>query len=404
MNDRESSRQGTFLYTAYFIYFFCGLTQCFEGVILPEFKDFFKSSYLEQMLIPFAKNIPFVLAVGIGFLIHRLGYKHCLSIAMFLYAAGTFLLVPGLHSRQYWLVLLAFLAIGTGFNFQIVAGNPLLSALGPSAGSSSRLNLGNALGAVAQIIAPATLSFIIPATLVNVEDKLPYIARLFVALGVILTLTAVFTLLLRTSDAAVAFEPSRVAGTPDRRRPLAWAQPRVWLGFVTIFLVLGAEAVLFSNYRNYLLDPAIAGLSAPQSLTLNTTFMAIFAAGRLTASWVQKRVAPAATLVFNLVVSLVLLGVIMTTRGTVAVVAVTAIGFFVSIFFPTLYALAIEGMGEQTAQASGLLTMGFLGCAFLPVLQGWLADRFGLQASYASCIVPYLFALLYTLRTFRSKS
>lgn len=165
MNDREASRQGTLLYTAYFIYFFCGLTQCFEGVILPEFKDFFKSSYLEQMLIPFAKNIPFVLAVGIGFLIHRIGYKHCLSIAMFLYALGTFLLVPGLHSHQYWLVLLAFLVIGTGFNFQIVAGNPLLSALGPSAGSSSRLNLGNALGAVAQIIAPATLAFIIPSTL-----------------------------------------------------------------------------------------------------------------------------------------------------------------------------------------------------------------------------------------------
>jgi hypothetical protein len=73
---------------------------------------------------------------------------------------------------------------------------------------------------VAQIIAPATLAFIIPAALVSVEDKRPYIARLFVALGVILTLTAVFTLLLRTSDAAVALAPSRVAGTPDRRRPL----------------------------------------------------------------------------------------------------------------------------------------------------------------------------------------
>jgi FHS family L-fucose permease-like MFS transporter len=176
----------------------------------------------------------------------------------------------------------------------------------------------------------------------------------------------------------------------------------VLLGFLTIFLVLGAEAVLFSNYRNYLLDPAIAGLSASQSLTLNTTFMAVFAAGRLTASWIQKRVKPATTLAFNLIVSLVLLGVIMTARGTVAVVAVTAIGFFVSIFFPTLYALAIEGMGEQTAQASGLLTMGFLGCAILPVVQGWMADRFGLQSSYAICAVPYLLALLYTIKTTRS--
>ena len=404
MRDHETGHPGTLLFTAYFIYFFCGLTQCFEGVILPEFKDYFKSTYLEQMLIPFAKNIPFVLAVGIGFLIRRIGYRHCLSIAMFLYAGGTLLLVPGLHSRQYGLVLLAFLVIGTGFNFQIVAGNPLLAALGPAAGSSSRLNLANALGAVAQIIAPATLALIIPTALVNVTDKLPYIARLFTALGAILTLTAVFTLLVKTTGASLALGVSETSGVPAGRRPATWAQPKVLLGFVTLFLVLGAEAVLFSNYRNYLLDPAIAGLSAPQSLTLNTTFMAVFAAGRLTASWIQKHVPPATTLIFNLVVSLALLGVIMTTRGITAVVAVTAIGFFVSSFFPTLYALAIEGMGEATAQASGLLTMGFLGCAILPVVQGWLADRFGLQLSYAICVVPYLFALWYTLRSGRAKS
>jgi len=77
---------------------------------------------------------------------------------------------------------------------------------------------------------------------------------------------------------------------------------------------------------------------------------------------------------------------------------VLAIGFFVSIFFPTLYSLAIEGLGEQTAQASGLLTMGFLGCAILPVLQGWLADQLSLPASYALWFIPYLFALFYALK------
>ena len=78
------------------------------------------------------------------------------------------------------------------------------------------------------------------------------------------------------------------------------------------------------------------------------------------------------------------------------------VGFFVSIFFPTLYSLAIEGLGEQTAKASGLLTMGFLGCALLPVLQGRLADTIGLQRSFGICIVPYLFALFYALRSCKS--
>src|SRR5581483_1113707 len=154
------------LYTVYFIYFFCGMALCFEGAFNPEFKEYFHLNYQQQQYTTFAKNIPFALAVVIGFLLPRAGYKNCLSIAMALFATGTLLLVPGLRSGNYTLVLVAFFVIGMGFNFQLVAGNPLLSGLGPPDGGSSRLNLGNALGAIAQIIAPFLLTLIIPVTTV----------------------------------------------------------------------------------------------------------------------------------------------------------------------------------------------------------------------------------------------
>ncbi len=95
----------------------------------------------------------------------QVGYKNCLTIAMSLYAAGTLLLVPGLRAGRYSVVLLAFLIIGSGFTVQMVAGSPLISALGKRDGSSSSLNFGNALGAIAQIIAPATLTIISPPPL-----------------------------------------------------------------------------------------------------------------------------------------------------------------------------------------------------------------------------------------------
>jgi FHS family L-fucose permease-like MFS transporter len=128
-----------------------------------------------------------------------------------------------------------------------------------------------------------------------------------------------------------------------------------------------------------------------------TVYFAVFALGRLVGSTVQKKTQPATTLVVGAAVALCLLAVIVTAKGPLAIAAVTAIGFFVSIFFPTLYALAIEGLGEQTSKASGLLTMGFLGCAVLPVLQGWLADQpgLGLQRSYALSFVAYLCVLAY---------
>jgi MFS transporter, FHS family, L-fucose permease len=384
--------------TVYFIYFFCGLTLCFEGAFNPEFKDYFQLSYQQQMYTMFAKNIPFVMAVAIGFAIPRVGYKNCLTIGLVLFAVGTLLLVPGLASGRYVVLLAAFFIIGLGFNFQLVAGNPLLSALGPADGASSRLNLGNALGAIAQILGPITLTFLIPATVVSVQAKLPYIKGLFTVIGLLLAVMAILTLLIRNVDVSASFQsPGRAAGSGLSIRSV-WKQPKVVLGFVTAFLVLGAEAGLFGLFRNYLEDPSVAALTSHQSQRLFTVYFALFALGRLAGSAIQKRVKPALTLAVNLVVALLLLGLIVFTRGTLAVVAVLAIGFFVSIFFPTLYSLAIEGLGEQTAQASGLLTMGFLGCAILPVLQGWLADQLSLPASYALWFIPYLFALFYALK------
>ncbi len=382
------------LYTTYFIYFFCGLTQCFEGVFLPEFKEYFRLNYEQQMYTMFAKNIPFLLAVGIGAMIARVGYKNCMTVAMMLFAAGTFLLVPGLSTGRYEIVLLGFFLIGLGFNCEIVAGNPLLVALGPPEASSSRLNLGNALGAVAQIIAPATLSFIIPAVAVSAESKLPYMKALFVILGGVLLLTAVGTAAARNVDISATLRASGHAVASSS----LWRQPKLIFGFLAIFLILGAEAGLFGLYRNYLEDPSIAGLSSRASQQLFTIYFAVFAAGRLAASWVQKRIRPATHLAVSLAGAILCIAACMFARGVVAIVAVTAVGFFVSIFFPTLYSLAIEGMGDLTARASGLLTMGFVGCAVLPVIQGRLADRIGLQHSYAVALVAYVIAVLYVLR------
>ena len=395
-SDQHSSR--FLLGTVYFIYFFCGMAMCFEGSFNPEFKDYFHLGYQQQQYTTFAKNIPFALAIFIGLLIPRIGYKNCLSLAMLLFGVGTLLLIPGLQTGNYGLILVAFFILGMGFNFELVAGNPLLSGLGESAASSSRLNLGNALGAIAQIIAPLFLTVIIPASLTTMASKLPYIEGLFAVIGTILLGICLLTLLARPVDiSAGAGAEGAGVRNPAPTRSL-WTQPKVMLGFVTIFLVLGAEAGLFGLFRNYLEDPAVAGLSAHASLTLFTVYFSIFALGRLTGSWVQKRISPARTLAFSAVAALLLVGLMAVAKGPLAIISIILLGFFVSIFFPTLYSLAIEGLGDQTAKASGLLTMGFLGCAVLPVLQGKVADTVGVQQSFLTCVIPYLFALFYAVK------
>jgi FHS family L-fucose permease-like MFS transporter len=385
------------LRTVYFIYFFCGLALCFEGAFNPEFKDYFQLNYQQQQYTTFAKNIPFALALFIGIAIPRLGYKNCLSIAMGLFAIGTLLLVPGLQSGSYPLLLGAFFVIGLGFNFQLVAGNPLLSGLGSPDTASSRLNLGNALGAIAQILGPVTLSLIIPATMVTVHGKMPYMKGLFGVVGFILIGITVLTMLIPNVDIAASQQASS-SPSPAPSGDRFWTQPKVLLGFVTIFLVLGVEAGLFTFFRNFLEDKSIAGLSSTASQRLFTVYFALFALGRLSGSWLQRRLAPAGTLAVHAIAAILCVAAMVLTRGPVAVAAFLLVGFFVSIFFPTLYSLAIAGLGPQTAKASGLLTMGFLGCACIPVLQGRLADTIGLQRSFVVCFIPYLLALFYALK------
>jgi FHS family L-fucose permease-like MFS transporter len=374
------------------------MAMCFEGAFMPEFKEHFQLSYQQQMYTMFAKNIPFVVfSILIGWLSKKIGFKNCLSIAMFLFAAGTALLIPGLNSGNYALILFAFFIIGTGFNFELVAGNPLLSGLGEASGSSSRLNLGNALGAIAQIIAPLIILLILPASVVTVADKIPYMNGLFMVIAVILVFTGVLTLILK--DAGISFEAAKSTQIPESDSSESiWRNKKLLLGFVAIFIALGAESGIFGLYRNYLEDPEIAALSSHQSYILYTIYFATFAVGRLVGAYIQKRINPALTLVYGVIAAMVLLVVMMSSTGIVAVIAITMLGFFISIFFPTLYAISIEGLGKNTAMASGLLTMGFLGAALLPVLQGKMADWLGLKYSFIVSIATYGYVLFFALK------
>jgi MFS transporter, FHS family, L-fucose permease len=110
------------------------------------------------------------------------------------------------------------------------------------------------------------------------------------------------------------------------------------------------------------------------------------------------KVKPAFTLAGALIASLVILVlVVFVTKGITGIVLLTGLGLFISILFPTLYAMAIEGLGNDTAKASGILTMGFLGGTVIPLVQGKLADLFSVGFSFITAIMAYAIVILYIL-------
>jgi len=414
---KRSNNPLSYLYLVYFIYFFCGMAQCFESVFPNEFIEYFHLTNTQWAYTSLAKNSAFLLlSIPIGYIASNIGYRKCLTIAMFLYATGTFLIIPALNHGWYWLILSAFFIVGAGFNFQLVVGNPLLSDLGKPEGSASRLNFGNALGAIAWIIAPLLITIIVPAGITHSAGKIPYMIRIFSAIATILVITLIATLFVREQNQSPKRD-KKPASVKSSDAPV-WKNTRVLLGFVAIFLVLGCEGGIFSFYQVYLKNSTstlselqksnftyYTGIQLTQNQLLFTVFFSLYAAGRLLASIIQRKVKPAFTVIGTLAISLVILVlVVFVTKSIAGIILITCLGFFISILFPTLYAMAIEGLGENTAKASGILTMGFLGGTVIPVIQGKLADIFTVGFSFITAIVAYVIVLMYVFYYLRVTS
>ncbi len=415
--SKRSNNPLSYLYLVYFIYFFCGMAQCFESVFPNEFIENFHLTNTQWAYTSLAKNSAFLLlSIPIGFIASGIGYRKCLTIAMLLYSTGTFLIIPALNHGWYWLILSAFFIVGAGFNFQLVVGNPLLSDLGKPEGSASRLNFGNALGAIAWIIAPLLITIIVPAGITRSADKIPYMIRIFTAIAIILVITLITTLFIREQNQSQN-RNKKTAWEKSSNIPI-WKNTKILFGFVAIFLVLGCEGGIFSFYQVYLKNITstlsdlqkstfthYTGIQLTQNQLLFTVFFSLYAAGRLLASIIQRKVKPAFTVLGSLVISIVVLAlVVFVTQGISGILLITSLGFFISILFPTLYSMAIEGLGKDTAKASGILTMGFLGGTVIPVIQGKLADIFTVGFSFIIPIVAYGIVLMYVFYYLRVTS
>jgi MFS transporter, FHS family, L-fucose permease len=178
----------------------------------------------------------------------------------------------------------------------------------------------------------------------------------------------------------------------------ALRHPHVLFGVLAIFFYVGAEVSIGSFLVNYLSLPSIGHMSEQQASHYVSMYWGGAMVGRLAGSvmlvWFNPRKLLAA---FAAIAGLLVLTT-MLTHGQVAMTSVIAIGLFNSIMFPTIFALGIERMGPLTGKASSLLIMAIVGGALLPLAQGVLADRFGIQHAFVLPLLCYGYIIFYGLR------
>ncbi len=398
------------------LFFMWGFLTCLNDIIIPHLKAVFELNYAKAMLIQFAFfTAYFVVSLPSGKIVTRLGYKNGILIGLGTMTVGCLLFYPAAGVRSYNLFLLALFVLASGITLLQVAANPFVAVLGKPETASSRLTLTQAFNSLGTTIAPLFGSLLILSTAAKSSAQIAQMSpsaadayRLAEASSVQHPYLLLAGALVLLAVAIAAFKLPRIedvtpaadAGAGSDRKS-AWSYRHLVLGAVAIFVYVGGEVAIGSFLVNYFKEPSIGGLTESAGARLVSFYWGGAMVGRFIGTMTLRIWKPAKVLTIHAVVTVGLVLLSMATHGSLAMWSIIAVGFFNSIMFPTIFTLAIEGLGKHTSQGSGILCMAIVGGAIIPVVQGALADAIGIHYGFVVAAACYVYIAWYGL-TFRA--
>jgi FHS family L-fucose permease-like MFS transporter len=391
------------------LFFMWGLLTSLNDVLIPHLKAIYTLNYLQAMLVQFCFfGAYFIVSLPAGALIRRLGYQKGAVTGLLIAAAGCALFYPAARGG-YGLFLFAFFVLAAGITILQVAANPYVTVLGPPATASSRLTFTQALNSLGTTVGPLVGGALIlaganslTADQVAQLDAAGQAARraqeAATVQGPYLALAAALAIL------AVLFALARLPridhaeGDTTTASGSVLAYRHLVLGAVAIFLYVGGEVSIGSFLVNFLGEQRVAGMPAARAAGYVSVYWGGALIGRFIGFGVMRVVSPGKALAFNALAAIVLVLAAILGEGRVAMWAILAVGLCNSIMFPTIFSMALHGLGRHTGQGSGILCMAIVGGAIVPFVQGMLADRIGVQPSFFVPAACYGFILFFGLR------
>ena len=396
------------------LFFMWGFLTCLNDIIIPHLKAVFELNYAKAMLIQFAFFAAyFVMSIPSGTIVTRFGYKNGIIIGLGSAAVGCLLFYPAAGARSYALFLFALFVLASGITLLQVAANPFVAALGKTETASSRLTLTQAFNSLGTTIAPQFGSLLILSTAAKsaaeIKQMSPAAAdayRLAEASSVQNPYLGLAGVLVLLAVAIVMFKlpkiedvtPTSVDADGGETHKSAWGYRRLVLGAVAIFLYVGGEVAIGSFLVNYFKEPSIGGLTESQGARLVSFYWGGAMVGRFIGTVTLRMYKPSKVLTLHALAATGLVILTMATNGSIAMWAVIAVGLFNSIMFPTIFTLAIDGLGKHTSQGSGILCMAIVGGAIVPVVQGALADAIGIHYGFVIAALCYIYIAWYGAR------
>jgi FHS family L-fucose permease-like MFS transporter len=386
-----------------FLFGIFGFLTNLNSNLMPHLKSLFDLSYGPAMLVSTAWFFAYLIfSVPSSKLIELVGYKRTMVISLFIMVAGALLFIPAANLISFPLFLAAIFVLATGVCALQTSANPYVSILGPEHSAPARLTLAQAFNSLGAAAAPLVVGRYILTDPSKISTKAsiahtvqgPYIA----IAGTLLVLGfAVMFMHLPHITATRAFRPA-TDGKPILDRSI-WSYSHTVLGMVGIFFYVGVEISLASIAISYFRTQGVSNTETAAFLA-SFYFVGIMV-GRFVGSFIMTWIKAEKLLVILGFFGVVLLLISMFSTGQLAIWTLVLCGIANSIMYPNIFALGIAELGPMTSKGSGVITIGNVGGAVVPLLFGWLADKVGIQYAFVLPIICYLYVAYYGLSGFK---
>jgi MFS transporter, FHS family, L-fucose permease len=401
MSSAATSRAAYAFVLIVSLFFLWGVANNLNDILIKQFKKAFELSDFRAGLVQSAFYAGyFLLALPASLITRSLGYKAALLIGLGLYATGAFLFYPAAALRTYALFLGALFVIASGLAFLETAANPLVTVLGPAEGAARRLNLAqsfNPLGSITGVVigqhfifsgieftSPQLAGMSSSARAAYYASQSAAVPGPYLVIGAVVVVWMVLIALVPLPGAA-----AREVGRPGRGTNIRdlLRNKNLLLAIVAQFFYVGAQVGIWSYLIRYA-QQTLPGTSERNAADFLTVALVMFMIGRFAGTALMRYLPPARLLAIFASVAMVLAIVALMMPGRVGTDALVATAFFMSIMFPTIFALGLRGLDDADRKiASSFLVMAIIGGATLTVVMGAISDAAGINRAM---IVPIL--------------
>lgn len=338
----------------------------------------------------------FLMAIPAGLFITRHGYRRGVVLGLLLYGIGSLMFIPGQYFLSFNFFLFSLFVIACGLVFLETAANPYMTELGDRETAASRLNLAQSFNGLGCICGPLLGGWLLFS---ENGEAIGNIAQPYVLMGiVVLIVAAIFT---RVELPEIVHEDNHSNENTTTSKSLWTSHPLFIFGIFALFCYEIAEISINSFFINYAVEDGWLN-AHDASIVLSFAGLGLFMMGRFTGSWIMRTVRAEKALLFCGVGTVITCGLVVLNLGILSKAGLILIYVFEAIMFPTIFSIALKGLGNYTKRASSYLMMTPVGGVVGPLLMGYVADQTTMALSFIVPLFGYFVVMLYAWRMKRA--